>query len=58
MAITVEMERKQMFMGEMQPSAFFRTAINAETIAVLTNAQLLEVIIEYEKEMNRRNKTS
>lgn len=54
MSIVIEMTRKQVFTGEIEPKAFVRTATYPETLALLTSEQIEEIAQTYAGESASR----
>lgn len=54
MSIVIEMTRKQVFTGEIEPKAFVRTATNPETLALLTTDEMKSIADTYNLELNKR----
>lgn len=54
MSIVIEMTRKQIFTGEIEPKAFVRIATNPETLALLDDSQVREITETYNRENEGR----
>lgn len=55
MGIVIEMTRKQVFSGEIEPPAFVRTATHAETLAYLAIDDLVKIRDAVRDELRRRS---